>query len=125
MIAGIGIDIVDVSRIDTLMRKHGPRFLERILTSEEMAFCASRHDSATCIAGRFAAKEAAFKALSCGRSSGITFKDIRVVTGGESPRLILAGKARARADQLEVGRSHLSISHDRGCAVAIVILETA
>ncbi len=125
MIAGIGIDIVDIARIEALLNRHGMRFLRRILSAEEISFCAGRHDAASCVAGRFAVKEAAFKALSMGRSSGIAFKDIVVDAAGGAPRLTLAGRALARASGLGVSRSLVSISHDHGCAVAIVILETA
>ena len=125
MIAGIGIDIVDIARINALLNRHGSRFLQRILTAEEIASCMGRHDAASCIAGRFAAKEAAYKALSSGRSSGIAFKDIVVDTDGGAPRLNLAGKAFARASRMGICQSHVSISHDHGCAVAVVILETS
>lgn len=125
MIAGIGIDIVEIARIDTLLNKHGMRFLQRILTPDEIAFCTGRHDAASCIAGRFAAKEATYKALSSGRASGIAFKDIMVDTDGDVPRLILAGKAHIRASRMGISGSHVSISHDHGCAVAVVILEAA
>ena len=82
MIAGIGIDIVDIARIEALLNRYGMRFLRRILSAEEISFCAGRHDAASCVAGRFAVKEAAFKALSMGRSSGIAFKDIVVDAAG-------------------------------------------
>lgn len=125
MIAGIGVDITDIARIRILLEKHGLRFMQRILTADEIGFCKKRHDQATCVAGRFAAKEAAFKALSSGRASGIAFKDIEIETADGSPRLNLTGKALTRATQMGVCRFHLSISHDHGCAVAVVILETA
>ncbi|HPI92588.1 MAG TPA: holo-ACP synthase [Deltaproteobacteria bacterium] len=125
MIAGIGIDIADITRIEDLLKRYGMRFLQRILTPGEIASCMKRHDAAACIAGRFAAKEAAYKALSSGRTSGIGFKDITVDTDGSAPRLTLARKALDRAAQIGVARIHVSISHDRGCAVALVVLETS
>lgn len=125
MIAGIGIDIVDIARVEALLQRHGMRFLQRICTPGEIETCLGRHDVAACIAGRFAAKEAAFKALSAGRSSGIAFKEILVSAAGANPQLHFTGKAHSRAGQLGISRSHLSISHDRGCAVAVVILESA
>lgn len=124
MIVGIGIDIVDIARIDALLKRYGMRFLQRILTAEELAYCAAGHDAAARTAGRFAVKEAAYKALSAGRASGIPFKDIHVNTSGHAPSLSLSGRALERAEQLGAGRSHVSISHDRGYAVAMVILET-
>jgi holo-[acyl-carrier protein] synthase len=123
MIIGVGIDIVDISRIDALWKRYGTRFLSRVFTPEEIAYCTARHDMAASLAGRFAAKEAAFKALSSDRASRIGFREIAVASRGSLPRLTLAGKARERAAELGMDRCHLSISHDRGCAVAVVILE--
>ena len=125
MIAGIGIDIVEIARIESLLKKHGMRFLQRILTADEIAFCIGRHDAASCVARRFAAKEATYKALSSGRASGIAFKDIVVDMDGSAPRLILAGKALTKVSEMGISRSLVSISHDHGCAVAVVILENA
>ena len=125
MILGLGVDLVDIARIETLVERYGLRFLTRVFTTDEIGYCTKRHDASACLAGRFAAKEAAFKALSAGRSSGIAFKEILVSTAGANPRLHFTGKAHSRAGQLGIGRSHLSISHDRGCAVAVVILESA
>jgi holo-[acyl-carrier protein] synthase len=124
MIAGIGIDIVDVGRISSLIRRYGSRFLARVLCEEEIHLCGERLDRAQYAAGRFAAKEAAFKALGAGRASGIGFHDIAVLSdGGEVPRLVLTGKAWERASLLEVTGAHVSISHERGYAVAVVVLE--
>jgi holo-[acyl-carrier protein] synthase len=123
VVIGIGIDIVDISRIDALVQKYGRRFLERLFSSDEIIYCMNRYDSATCLAGRFAAKEAAFKALSAGRSSGVPFKDITIEIKDGPPQLKLTGKARELSQGLGVARHHISISHDKGCAVAIVILE--
>lgn len=123
MILGVGIDLVDISRIEALVAKHPERFLARVFTPEEIEYCAKRHDAATCLAGRFAAKEAAFKALAAGRHSGIGFKDIRVNMLRGIPELELIGSARSRAMDLGAARILLSISHDKGCAVAVVILE--
>jgi holo-[acyl-carrier protein] synthase len=123
VVIGLGIDIVDISRINTLLKKYGQRFLERVFSLDEIAYCMNRHDSATCLAGRFAVKEAAFKALSAGRSSGIPFKDIAVDMRDGAPQLILTGKAYELSQSLGVVKHHVSISHDKGCAVAVVILE--
>jgi holo-[acyl-carrier protein] synthase len=125
MILGIGVDLVDTARIDTLMRRHGTRFLQKVFTPEEIDYCTKRHDAAVCLAGRFAAKEAAFKALSAGRSLGIGFKEISVKMVRNTPGLVLTGKAFMRAEDLGVKRMLISISHDKGCAVAVVVLEGA
>ncbi|HOS97972.1 MAG TPA: holo-ACP synthase [Deltaproteobacteria bacterium] len=123
MIIGMGVDIVDIGRIDALRKRYGMRFLSRVFTPEEIAYCTARHDMAASLAGRFAAKEATFKALSSDRASGIGFREIGVASHGSLPRLSLTGKARERAEELGMDRCHLSISHDRGCALAVVILE--
>ena len=125
MIIGIGIDIVDIARINTLLQRHGMRFLKRICSPEEIDYCMKRHDSPSCIAGRFAVKEAAFKALSAGRSSGISFQDISVDIAHGAPLLRLTGKAHELSRLKGAGQYHVSISHDKGCAVAVVILENA
>jgi holo-[acyl-carrier protein] synthase len=123
VIIGIGIDIVDISRINTLAQKYGRRFLERVFSLDEITYSMKRYDSATCLAGRFAVKEVAFKALSAGRSSGIPFKDITINMRDGAPQLTLTGKAHERSQSLGVVEHHVSISHDKGCAVAVVILE--
>jgi len=125
MIAGIGIDIVDIGRIDRLVKKYGGRFFSKVFTSEETAHCLGRYDAAACFAARFAAKEAAFKALSAGRSSGIGFKDIVVLSVAGKPELKLSGKAGEWAEKIGVIGMHLSISHDGGYAAAMVIMEKA
>jgi holo-[acyl-carrier protein] synthase len=123
VVIGLGIDIVDITRINTLLQKYGRRFLERIFSLDEITYCMKRYDSATCLAGRFAVKEAAFKALSAGRSSGVPFKDITVDMRDGAPHLTLTGKAHELSQSLGVMKNHVSISHDKGCAVAVVILE--
>ncbi len=123
MVIGLGIDIVDITRINTLLQKYGRRFLERIFSSDEITYCMERYDSATCLAGRFAVKEAAYKALSAGRSSGVPFRDITVDMHDGAPRVTLTGKAHELSQGLGVVKHHVSISHDKGCAVAVVILE--
>lgn len=124
MIIGLGIDVVDVSRIQSLMDKYGNRFTERVFSKDEINYCMERYDSAACFAGRFAVKEAAFKALSAGRDSGIPFRDISVTMSGAAPQLHLSGKAHELAARLGISMQHVSISHDKGCAVAVVVLES-
>ena len=123
MVIGIGIDIVDITRINSLLQKYGRRFLERVFSLDEIIYCMKRYDSATCLAGRFAVKEAAFKALSAGRSSGVPFKDITINMRDGAPQLTLTGKVHELSQSLGVVKHHVSISHDKGCAVAVVILE--
>lgn len=123
MIAGVGIDIVDIHRVASIVERYGERFLERILTPAELGRCRALLDPAPYLAGRFAAKEAAFKALGAPRGSGIGFHDVSVDSSGGRPVITLGGRAKERAAELDVRDVHVSISHDGGCAVAVVILE--
>ena len=125
MILGTGIDLTALPRIKALLEKHEERFLARILTAEEQK--ALPHEAAHRVAyaaGRWAAKEAAVKALGTGFSAGIGFHDIEVVTlAGGRPELRLHGKAREAAEMLGVRAAHISLSHERDMACAMVILE--
>ena len=122
MIVGLGIDVAEVARIARLLE--GPlaaRFVARVFTAGEAAYCDAVRDRATRYAARFAAKEAAFKAL--GVPEGIGYRDVEVVRGRGAPRLVLAGVAAEAARALGARRVHLTLSHDAGVAVAAVILE--
>lgn len=123
MILGIGIDIVDASRIASLRMKYGNRFLPRIFTSDEIAYCENKHNPSQHLAARFAAKEAAMKALGTGFAKGVRFIDIEICKDQEPPRIRLHGKALELSERLGVSRIHLSISHDRLYVTALVILE--
>jgi len=122
MIVGLGIDITEVARIIAVYERFGHRFLERILTVSELTCLPA--NPGTWLAGRFAAKEAAVKALGTGFSQGISPVQIEVIRGslGE-PRLRFLGAAQERATMLGVRQSRLSISHERLVAVAVAILE--
>lgn len=124
MIVGLGIDVASVERIERALRRFGERFWERVLSPDERADLGGRRaDRAQALAGRFAAKEAATKAL--GGPADVGFHDLKVRRGPRgAPQLLLSGAARAHAERLGVGRSHVSISHDAGVAVAVVVLET-
>ena len=124
MILGIGIDLIGIGRIRAVHQRQGQRFLDRIYTGAEQAYCLAHRDPSERLAARWAAKEACMKALGTGWAQGVTFLDIGVVTvqaGG--PRLELQGGARAHAGRLGVVRSHLTMSHSDGMAVALVVLE--
>ena len=122
MILGLGTDVVEVARIAASHARFGHRFLERILTAQEIATMPRQSD--TWLAGRFAAKEAAVKALGTGFSQGIgpVHIEVRRTALGE-PQLRFLGPALERAQALGVRQSHLSISHERLVAVAVAILE--
>jgi len=121
MIAGIGVDIVDLARFERAVGRT-PRLRERLFAPEELRG-AGRELSLRSLAGRFAAKEALMKAL--GDATGIRWHDMRVVADGEgNPSLEVSGAAADRAAALGVGRLHLSMSHDAGMAIAYVVAET-
>lgn len=124
MILGTGIDYVLIERVRGLLAKHGDRFLGRVLTEGERGYCAGKHDPVPSIAARFAAKEAVLKALGTGWSRGVGWKDVEVVKGETGPPTIaLHGEAARIAAALGADRTHVSLSHDGGAAVAMAILE--
>ena len=124
MIVGIGIDIAEVSRIKELNARHGRRFHGRILTDNEINELAERADSAAYLSGRWAIKEAVFKALGTGWAHGVHFRQIEVQNNDfGKPELVLTGRAREVADQLGVNRYHISISHDIHFATGLCIFE--
>ena len=127
MIVGTGIDIVEISRIESSMNRHGMRFAEKILAEselEELSLCSKRIQNHF-VAKRFAAKEAAAKALGSGFSGGITMQQIVVVhIESGKPELKFSGAAAELCAKLNIINSHLSISDERSYAVASVILES-
>ena len=126
MIAGIGVDIVDISRIQSMLDRYGERFLNRVFTEAETAYAMSGMKKAERLAGRFAAKEAALKALGTGKSQGILWRDIETLRGRYGkPEVHLHGQAVKWAKLRGVERVFVSITHDGGKAVAFLILEKA
>lgn len=125
MILGTGFDLTSLQRIKALLEKHDERFLTRILTADELAALPTEPARRVAYAaGRWASKEAAVKALGSGFSAGIGFHDVEIVTmEGGRPELRLHGRARELADEKGVKNLHVSISHERDMAGAMVILE--
>ena len=121
-IIGLGVDATDIHRIAATMERYGERFLHRIFTPGEVAYCTRRRVPAIHFAGRFAAKEAAMKALGTGHSRGVIWRDIEVVRRGGPPRLMLHGGAGVRAASMNVRRSLLTITHSDSLALAQVML---
>jgi holo-[acyl-carrier protein] synthase len=121
-ILGLGFDATDIPRVREVFQKHGERFIRRILTEGEIAYCTRRRDPVPHIAGRFAAKEAAMKALGTGHSRGVLWKDIEVVRHGGPPKLLLHGGAERRAASMGVQSSLLTITHSEALAMAQVLL---
>ena len=124
MIVGIGIDVAEVKRIRAVIESQGERFLRRVFTREEVAYCEKFKNKYERYAGRFAAKEAAMKALGTGWSRGVRWVDVEVVrTRGGRPILELKGEARKVADRLGVKNIALSMTHTVEQAIAQVIFE--
>lgn len=124
MIVGLGMDLARIERVARVYGRFGDRFLSRIFTPGERAYCLGKKDPAPSLAARFAAKEAAMKALGTGASRGVRFRDIEVARrSGEAPRVLFHGGARRRAESLGVTASSLTLTHDAGVAAAVVVLE--
>ena len=123
-IAGTGIDLVDVARIADVLERHGDRFLDRIFTPAEAAYCRSQGAPEQHLAGRFAVKEAVLKALGTGLIKGMRWRDVEVRTEPSgAPDVRLRGRVADRAEELRVARIHVSISHTERHAVAQAIAE--
>ena len=124
MILGLGLDIAEIDRIEAAITRYGAPFLERIYTSQEVAYCESHKNRFERYAGRFAAKEAAMKALGTGWRHGIRWRDIEVVReAGGKPTLHLEGIAREFSERLGVKNILLTITHSGNFALAQVIFE--
>ena len=121
-IIGTGIDATEISRIAASIERYGDRFINRIYTEGEIAYCRRKKDFASSFAARFAAKEAAMKALGTGHSRGVFWRGIEVVRRGGPPQIRFHGGAAARAQSLGATGSFLTISHSRDLAIAQVIL---
>lgn len=124
MIISIGIDIIEVRRVREVISRT-PRFVERVYTERERAYCDSRGAvAAQHYAARFAAKEAALKALQTGWTGGIAWQDIEVVSRDSgAPMLLFRGRVLELYEQSGARAAHLSISHTSEHAIAQVILE--
>jgi len=124
MIVGLGIDIAEISRLEAAIRRYGEHFLRRLFTPAEIEYCEGYRNRFERYAGRFAAKEAAMKALGTGWRRGVRWLDIEVVREpGGKPALRLAGQAGVFAAQLGVTSIALSITHAGDMALAEVIFE--
>lgn len=124
MIVGLGVDIAEVARVQAAIERRGGAFLRRIYTPAEAAYCERFKNKFERYAGRFAAKEAAMKALGTGWSRGIRWIDLEIIREpGGRPTLKLSGVAQKVADRLGVKRISLSITHTAEQAFAQVIFE--
>jgi len=124
VIRGIGIDLVDIARVDRLLDDKGERALRRLFTADEVSYALARPLPGQHLAARLAAKEAAFKALSGNQlARGIGWKEIEVIRGDHGPTLTLHGRAAERATELGVTSIWVSLTHSATTAGAVVVLE--
>ena len=121
-IIGIGMDATDLPRIADILERYGARFLHRVFTDGEISYCTKRRNPVPHLAGRFAVKEAAMKALGTGQSRGVLWRDIEVIRGGGPPRLKFHGGAARRAEMMGVKHSLVTITHSETLALAQVLL---
>jgi holo-[acyl-carrier protein] synthase len=125
LIVGLGIDIAEVARVKAAIERHGETFLRRLYTAREQEYCERFKNKYERYAGRFAAKEAAMKALGTGWSRGVRWVDVEVTREkGGRPTMRLAGEAAHIADRLGVKYISLSITHTADQAFAQVIFES-
>ena len=121
-IIGLGFDATDIPRVRDVLGRHGERFLRRVFTDAEIAYCTRQRDPVPSLAGRFASKEATMKALGTGHSRGVLWKDIEVLRFGGPPQLRLTGGALRRFEAMKARRSLLTITHSESLAMAQVLL---
>ncbi len=123
MIVGLGVDVVKVSRVRAAVERWGDRFLTRVFTEREQTYARRRREPAPHLAGRFAAKEAVFKALGVGWRRGVRWREVEVVNNAHGkPELVLTGQTKRLSETLGVTATHMSLSHDDDYAIAEVVL---
>ena len=123
MIIGLGLDVTELPRIARMYEKYGDIFLRKLLTPNEQTHVPSA--PVPFLPGRFAAKEAAVKALGTGFAQGVGMHDVEILSlASGRPELFLHGEAAAKARAMTVQKTHVSISHERDMAGAVVILES-
>ncbi|HHT26987.1 MAG TPA: holo-ACP synthase [Firmicutes bacterium] len=123
MILGVGIDLVDIQRMQNAVARYGDRFLRRVFTSGELAVY-SPGGSTERLAARFAAKEAVMKVLGTGWAQGVTWRDIEIVSTGGRPHIRLHGTACAIAKRQGIAALHLSLTHAMEVAAAVVVADS-
>jgi len=124
MIYGIGIDLVSIRRMGRVIDRWGTRFMNRIFTAEEIDFCLQGPKSVSCLALRFAAKEAFSKAIGLGMKEGIRWRDIEIVHNPNGrPDLNVTGKALSFCHKEGIGGWHVTLSDDGDYSIAVVVLE--
>src|ERR1700681_1347579 len=126
MIVGLGMDITEIDRIEAAIARRGRALLERLFTPLEISYCEKHRNRAERFAGRFAAKEAAMKALGTGWARGVRWVDIEIVRESSGkPTLKLSGASRQIADRIGVKHIAVTITHTGNTALAQVIFESS
>ena len=124
MICGIGIDLVENGRLEKIIEKWGIKFLNRVFSAGEIQYCGKHIQSSTHYGARFAAKESFLKALGIGLGMGVKLSDIEVIHDKNGkPVLELCGGAKAQIEKRKITKIHLSLTHTKKYATAIVLLE--
>ena len=124
MIYGIGVDLIEIERMQRAITRTGIRLIERLYTDVEQVYCRTQHSPYACYAARFAAKEAFLKALGTGLRQHMRWRDIEVCRDAlGKPSLRLYGYLQERCIAEDIRHIHLSLSHSTTCAIAQVILE--
>lgn len=125
-VVALGLDLTRIDRLQATMDRRGQRFLDRIFTPGEQAYCERRAARrATHYAGRFAVKEAVMKVLGTGWRKGVRWVDIEVTREpGQAPQLVLHGRSAAIAAARGIARIHITITHDDPIAAAVAIGES-
>lgn len=121
-IIGSGLDAMEIARVAATIKQYGERFLSRVFTEGEITYCSGKRDAASSYAARFAAKEAAMKALETGYSRGVYWTGIEVVRHHGPPQLQFHGGAAARFAAMGATRSLLTLTHSQDLAIAHVLL---
>ncbi|MBN1363919.1 MAG: holo-ACP synthase [Syntrophaceae bacterium] len=124
MIYGVGIDLVENSRMEKIINKWGENFLHRIFSSGEIQYCGKYVNSSIHYGARFAAKESFLKALGIGMGMGVKLNDIEVVNDENGkPILKLCGEAKSQIEKKKIKKIHLSLTHTKSYSTAVVLLE--
>ncbi|MFA5321664.1 MAG: holo-ACP synthase [Smithella sp.] len=124
MICGVGTDLVENSRLEKIIEKWGEKFLTRIFSIGEIEYCGRHANSSTHYGARFAAKESFLKALGIGLGVGVKLSDVEVINDEKGkPDLALHGEAKIQLEKRKITKVHLSLTHTRNYAAAIVVLE--
>lgn len=124
MIVGLGMDLVEIPRIRAFHARWGERGLQRLFSTDELTYCLGQADPAPSLAARFAAKEAFYKAVGTGWGRGGDWREVQVARGARgAPELVWVGRAARAVRAVGADRGHLTLTHARGTAGAVVILE--